>query len=256
MTDEGSSVAENTTLATSGAPAIDGTVRPRMIVIFDERGEIFTKIRRLDLGLAIWLVNDPRGLERLERLEQVDLGVVAQYEDARQDVVQLAEENRFGLLVLAERYDSDEAARSIDFGLVGYLHADMEPAALRRTILGVLAGEPAFARQIIGAWLRRQRTYFDARRGVAALTERQRQVVALIGQGLADKEIGERLGITTATAQKHVTNILDRLGVTNRAAAAAVTCSLLFSDETAQSTDNIATAPVPLFAIRPDARTA
>lgn len=247
-------MAENTTLATSGAPAIDGANRPRMIMIFDERGEMFTKIRQLDLGLTLWLVND---LRRLERVEQVALGVVAQYEDARQDVVQLAEENRFGLLLLAERYDSDEAARCIDLGLVGYLRADMEPAALRRTILGVLAGEPGFARQIIGAWLRRQRTYFDARRGVAALTERQRQVVALIGQGLADKEIGERLGIATATAQKHVTNILDRLGVTNRAAAAAATCSLLFSDETAQSTDdNIATAPVPLFAIRPDSRTA
>ena len=246
-------MAEHTTLSNSRAAAIDGTGRPRRIVVFDERGEIFTKVVRLDLGLALWLADDPRCIQRLEH---VDLGVVAQYEDARHDVTQLAAENRFGLLVLAERYDSDEAARCIDLGVVGYLHADLEPAALRRAILGVLAGESGFARQIIGSWLRRQRTYFDARRGAAALTERQRQVVALIGQGLADKEIGERLGIATATAQKHVTNILDRLGVTNRAAAAAVTSSLLFSDETARATDNIGNAPVPLFAIRPDARTA
>jgi len=246
-------VADSTIFGSSGARASDVAVRPRMIVIFDERGEMFTRIRRLDLGLALWRVSDPRSLERSE---QVDLGVLALYEDTRQDVVQAADEHRFGLLVLAERYNSGEAAKAIDLGLVGYLGADMEPAALRRAILGVLAGEPGFTRPIIGGWLRRQRSCCAARRGVAALTDRQRQVVALIAQGLADKEIGERLGIATATAQKHVTNILDRLSVTNRAAAAAATCSLLLRDEIARPTDNIASTPVPLFARKPNARTA
>lgn len=203
-------MAQNTTFGGSGAPASNVTDRPRAIVIFDERGQIFTKICQLDLGLALWRVSDPR---HLERSEQVDLGVVALYEDTPHDVVRIADEHRFGLLVLAERYEAGEADKAIDLGLVGFLGSDMEPAALRRAILGVLAGEPGFTRAIIGGWLRRQRTCFTARRGVAALTDRQRQVVALIGQGLADKEIGERLGITTATAQKHVTNILDRLKI-------------------------------------------
>lgn len=224
-----------------------------MIVIFDERGDLYTKICQLDLGLALQRVSDRR---HVEGSEHVDLGVLALYEDTRQDVVQAADEHRFGLLVLAERYSSGEAAKAIDLGLVGYLGADMEPAALRRAILGVLAGEPGFTRPIIGGWLRRQRACCAARRGVAALTDRQRQVVALIAQGLADKEIGERLGITTATAQKHVTNILDRLSVTNRAAAAAATCSLLLRDEIAEPTTDTATAPVPLFVSRPNARTA
>ena len=59
------------------------------------------------------------------------------------------------------------------------------------------------------------------------LTARQRQVLELVAEGLADKEIGERLGIATVTAQKHVTNILERLHVPNRAAAAAAVCSLI-----------------------------
>ena len=54
------------------------------------------------------------------------------------------------------------------------------------------------------------------------LTPRQRQVISLIARGAADKEIAESLGITTATAQKHVTNLLRRLKVPNRAAAVAV----------------------------------
>jgi DNA-binding NarL/FixJ family response regulator len=44
----------------------------------------------------------------------------------------------------------------------------------------------------------------------------------LIAKGAADKEIANALGITTATAQKHVTNLLKRLNVSNRAAAAAL----------------------------------
>ncbi|TMB58875.1 MAG: helix-turn-helix transcriptional regulator [Chloroflexi bacterium] len=54
------------------------------------------------------------------------------------------------------------------------------------------------------------------------LTPRQRQVITLIARGAADKQIAESLGITTATAQKHVTNLLRRLNVPNRAAAVAV----------------------------------
>ena len=54
---------------------------------------------------------------------------------------------------------------------------------------------------------------------VPPLTPRQREVVMLIARGAADKEIGQALGIATATAQRHVSNVLRRLDVPNRAAA-------------------------------------
>ncbi len=54
------------------------------------------------------------------------------------------------------------------------------------------------------------------------LTTRELQVLALVAQGAANKEIGLVLGISTATAGKHVSNILERLNVPNRAAAVAV----------------------------------
>ena len=46
--------------------------------------------------------------------------------------------------------------------------------------------------------------------------------MALVARGASDKEIGGVLGISTATAQKHVTNLLRRLGAPNRAAAVAM----------------------------------
>jgi DNA-binding NarL/FixJ family response regulator len=72
-------------------------------------------------------------------------------------------------------------------------------------------------------WRRLER---DAARSVTALTPRQHEIVSLIARGATDKEIGAALGIATATAQKHVTNILQRLQVPNRAAAVAATAGL------------------------------
>jgi DNA-binding NarL/FixJ family response regulator len=94
--------------------------------------------------------------------------------------------------------------------------------ALRRAISGALNGEPAYSREVTGVWLRARREAALAVVEDIDLTPRQRQIVALIASGATDKEIGGSLGIATATAQKHVTNILERLHVPNRAAAVAV----------------------------------
>ncbi|MGH2499911.1 MAG: helix-turn-helix domain-containing protein, partial [Candidatus Limnocylindria bacterium] len=93
--------------------------------------------------------------------------------------------------------------------------------AFRRAVLAALRGEPAYSRRALGDRLRARPGAFNAVR-VLALTPRQREVVTLIAGGAADKEIARALGITTATAQKHVTNVLRRLDVPNRAAAVAV----------------------------------
>jgi non-specific serine/threonine protein kinase len=53
------------------------------------------------------------------------------------------------------------------------------------------------------------------------LTPRQREVAALIAQGLTNRQIGERLVVTEAAAAKHVEHILDKLGIGTRAQIAA-----------------------------------
>ena len=61
-----------------------------------------------------------------------------------------------------------------------------------------------------------------APRTVAALTAREHEILTLISQGLASKEVAHRLGITSATVRTHVQNILTKLGVCNRRQAAAL----------------------------------
>ncbi len=89
-------------------------------------------------------------------------------------------------------------------------------------IRGIRAGEVAFSRAALGAWLRK-RGEDPSNAATAKLTPRQRQIMALVARGASDKEIGGVLGIATATAQKHVANLLRRLGAPNRAAAVAMT---------------------------------
>ena len=127
-------------------------------------------------------------------------------------------------VIVSNVSDDEHAVRAIGLGAFGYISSKIPPDALRRAILGALNGEQAYSRRLLAERLRvlgRPQLSGNA----LALTPRQREVVTLIAQGAADKEIARTLGVTTATVQKHVTNVLKRLGVPNRAAAAAVLVS-------------------------------
>jgi DNA-binding NarL/FixJ family response regulator len=63
---------------------------------------------------------------------------------------------------------------------------------------------------------------FEGQSALHALTKREKQVLTLVANGLASKEIAHRLGITSATVRSHVQNILTKLGVCNRSQAAAL----------------------------------
>lgn len=128
-------------------------------------------------------------------------------------------------VLIATDPSTEDVLRAIDLDARGYLPATISDRALVDAIRGIRAGEVAFSRAALGAWLRRQA---GAQSGGAnaRLTPRQRQVVALIARGACDKEIASALGIATVTAQKHVTNILKRLGAPNRAATVAIMSGL------------------------------
>ncbi|HEY6957772.1 MAG TPA: response regulator transcription factor [Candidatus Limnocylindria bacterium] len=194
-----------------------------MILVFDRDGAIFATLRELELDLPLWRVTDP---SRLEKIDRIELAIVAVYEDVPWDLLASAE-RPFDTLVLTKRYDEDEALDALGRGLIGYLDANAAADSLRTAILSCLEGEPGYGPRVLGRWLHAQNTCVRAHCNVTRLTDRQREVLDLIAEGLADKEIAERLGIATATAQKHVTNILERLHVANRAAAAAAVCRLV-----------------------------
>jgi two-component system, NarL family, nitrate/nitrite response regulator NarL len=62
----------------------------------------------------------------------------------------------------------------------------------------------------------------DAGAGATALTQRERQIVRLVCEGLSNKEVGQRLNITDGTIKVHLHKIFEKLRVSNRTALVAV----------------------------------
>jgi DNA-binding NarL/FixJ family response regulator len=113
-------------------------------------------------------------------------------------------------------------------GAAGYLTKDLSPEALLRSLRGTQRGELAMSRRFAARALR----YFAdaARRGrqvsgaegdlMLGLSPRENDVLAMLADGLTDREIADALTISPRTVETHVSNILHKLGVRNRAEAA------------------------------------
>jgi DNA-binding NarL/FixJ family response regulator len=125
------------------------------------------------------------------------------------------------LTVSTARRDLLEAIQS---GAAGYLTKDLSPDALQRAIRGMRRGDLPMSRQMAATVVQ----HLTSSRGAAAangnagwdLSSREEQVLRLLAEGLTDREIGDRLVISSRTVETHVGNLLRKLGVRNRAQAA------------------------------------
>lgn len=121
------------------------------------------------------------------------------------------------VLVLTSYSDAERIVDALDAGAVGYMLKDAEPDDLVAAVHAVAQGEsplhPRVARQLLTA---RSRTLTPG----AALTAREREVLALVREGLANKQIARRLGISERTVKAHLTSVFATIGVSDRTAAA------------------------------------
>lgn len=187
------------------------------LVVLDVRGDLFDKIRKMDLGRALWrTLHVPAATDVLS---EATVLLIAAYGEPDWSIAwEVA--RRFPTIIAAHPTSPAGALRSLRAGAFGYLDSELPADAMRRALLGALQGQSIYSREVIGMWLRDgQGPIRSNAGGVDRLTARQREIVAHIARGATDKEIGAALGIRTATAQKHVANLLRRLGVPNRAAA-------------------------------------
>ena len=123
------------------------------------------------------------------------------------------------VIVLTSFLDDERLLPAVRAGAAGYLLKNVQPQELARAIRTAAAGEalldPAVAARLVEALEEDGR---DAR--AEQLTPREREVLALIGRGFANKRIALELGIAEKTVKTHVGNVLSKLGVADRTQAA------------------------------------
>ena len=129
--------------------------------------------------------------------------IVADHADAR-------------VVVLTSFSDRERILDALDAGAVGYLLKDVEPDELFRGVQAAARGESPLAPKAASALLSAR----AESRPSAELTAREREVLGLLAEGLANKHIARRLGIAEKTVKAHLTSVFQRIGVTDRTQAA------------------------------------
>ncbi len=124
-------------------------------------------------------------------------------------------------VVILSTFDLDEYVfEAIRLGAAGFLVKDTEPAELLRAVRAVVAGDallsPGVTRRLIAEFATRAKEP-DRVPALDVLTEREREVVALVGGGLTNEEIAARLIVSAATAKTHVSRAMVKLGARDRA---------------------------------------
>jgi NarL family two-component system response regulator LiaR len=116
--------------------------------------------------------------------------------------------------------EEDKVTAALEAGASGYLLKDADAEAVAAAVRAAHAGEvhldPAVAR-LLAQRMRERKTSPQL---IEPLTEREKEVLSLVGQGASNKEIASELFITERTARTHVSNILGKLGLSSRTQAA------------------------------------
>ena len=116
------------------------------------------------------------------------------------------------VLVLSSHSSTHHALRSLKAGARGYLLKQTSAEDLVRAVERIAAGETFFAPEVAALAL----NHLVRKEGVTdamALTDREREIVALIAEGLYNKEIASRLNIGTRTVETHRERIMDKLNI-------------------------------------------
>lgn len=206
---------------TSPPSANSSTIR---VVIVDDHSVVRSGLEQFlattdDIELVATATN---GIEAIERVEAFHPDVVLM--DLSMPEMDGIEATRLiaerhpssGVLVLTSFSDQTRILDALEAGADGYLLKHADPDDIADAIRAVRAGgsplDPKAAR-----------TLLESRRGTRAesqLTEREREVLLLVREGLANKQIARRLGIAERTVKAHLTSVYQRLGVTDRTQAA------------------------------------
>ena len=125
-------------------------------------------------------------------------------------------------VIMLTTFDIDEYVfEALRAGASGFLLKDTEPAELLQAVRVVAGGEallaPSVTRRLIEEFATRPDPHRTSPAALEALTEREREVLALVARGLSNHEIAAELFISPATAKTHVSRIMQKLDARDRA---------------------------------------
>jgi DNA-binding NarL/FixJ family response regulator len=120
------------------------------------------------------------------------------------------------VVMLTTFSEPEQVNAALDAGAVGYVLKDAAPEEIVQAVRAAGRGEAPFSPRAASALLQRR----AQKRPGDGLTPRERQVLELVGQGLANKQISRKLGIKEKTVKAHLTNVFQRIGVSDRTSAA------------------------------------
>jgi DNA-binding NarL/FixJ family response regulator len=125
-------------------------------------------------------------------------------------------------VIILTTFDIDEYVfEALRAGASGFLLKDIEPNELLQAVRVVAAGDallaPSVTRRLIEEFASRPDPHRMPPAALDTLTEREREVMALVAQGLSNAEIAEVLFISPATAKTHVSRVMMKLGARDRA---------------------------------------
>jgi DNA-binding NarL/FixJ family response regulator len=194
------------------------------LLVADDHAVVRTGLEHLvatfdDVELVGSAANGQEALDACDRhrpdvvLIDLEMPVLDGIEATRRIV---AADPRVAVVVLTSFSDREQILRALDAGAVGYLLKDAEPQELARAIRAAARGEapldPRAGRAVLQA--RVSGSPLDM------LSEREREVLALVARGLPNKLIARELAISEKTVKTHLTSVFRTIGVTDRTQAA------------------------------------
>lgn len=124
-------------------------------------------------------------------------------------------------------YDDDEALfEAVMAGASGYLLKQARSSSLTEAIRAVAAGQSLLDPSVTGKLLDRLRRPPEPDRRLSSLTEREREILDLIAEGLSNREIGHRLFLAEKTVKNYVSSLLAKLNLQRRTQAAVLAADI------------------------------
>ncbi len=162
------------------------------------------------------------GRDALDTLGKTDADVVLMdlrmpEMDGPTAIARLSDEHpELQVIALTSFADESLVKRAMDAGATGYLMKEADETEIVSAIRLANEGQAVLAPEAMHALLERPSA------GSVQLTERERQIMALLAKGLTNRQIAGRLDVSLSTVNFHVHNILDKLGAKTRTEAVAL----------------------------------